>query len=151
MSRIFLAFAILALALFTACTTPRPLLPTDGSFKPPAEANFDERPEVVQLDKPGTYSRQGFTPPEFVQALPGSNAVSPRNNPGVFDAYVYFVVETDGRVRQVKLIVKSGTPEFDEVIQRDVQRWVFKPATMNGKPVAASFGQIFRVGVTTRQ
>jgi TonB family protein len=141
--------AACALALFslTACTTPRPPLPNDKTFQPPPEAHFNERPDALPFDQRYTHDPARFTPPVFLDELPGTNTVSPRGSLGLSDAYVYFVIEKDGRVRQVKLIIKTGQPDYDEAIERRVLRWRFKPATMDGQPVAVAAGRIFRLSV----
>lgn len=61
--------------------------------------------------------------------------------------HVYFVVEKDGRVRQVKIIVKTRSPELDEAIERLVQRWRYVPGQLDGQPVAVAMGQVIRLQV----
>lgn len=140
--------ATLALiGLLAACTTPRPPLPDDGSFVPPPEAHFNERPDAIVLDPRQPYDATRFRPPVYSHQVPGSQVVSPRNLPGPSDAYVYFVIEKDGHVRQVKVVVKTGQPELDESIERQVMRWRFTPGTLDGVPVAVATGTIFRLQV----
>ncbi|MEO8154273.1 MAG: TonB family protein [Rhizobacter sp.] len=147
MSRFHLSVGGLVVALLVACTTPRPLLPQDGSYQPPPEANFDERPDVIQINEHFTYDKRAFQPPVYVDSLPGGHVISARAAQGTSDAYVYYVIEKDGQVRQVKVVVKSGQPEVDEAIEHNVQRWRFRPATLNGEPVAVATGTIYRLSV----
>ena len=139
--------ALLVLSLLAGCTTPRPPLPDAGLYQPPPEANFDVRPDAIPFDSRYRYDPARFTPPAFLYDEPGSHAVSPRGSLGVSDAYIYFVIEKDGAVRQVKVIVKTGQPDYDESIARHVTHWHFKPGTLDGEPVAVATGYIFRLHV----
>jgi TonB family protein len=141
------SFVALCFPLLVACTVPRPPLPPLEQFVPPAEANFHERPEVIHFDPRQPYDRGRFAPPRFLHTEPGSNVVSPRNLPGASDAFAFFVIEKDGRVQQVKIIVTTGQPELDEAIENLVKRWRYAPGQLDGRPVAVAMGQIVRLKV----
>jgi TonB family protein len=147
MSHRLFGAALAALILMAACTTPRPPLPDDASFRPPPQAHFNERPDAIPFDQRYQHDPTRFTPPVFLEEIPGTNTVSARGSLGLSDAYVYFVIEADGRVRQVKVIIKSGQPDYDEAIERRVMRWRFRPATLDGVAVAVATGRIFRLNV----
>lgn len=55
------------------------------------------------------------------------------------------VVETDGSVREVKVLRSSGRPELDELYSNAVRTWKFSPAKSGGKSVAQAVHQPFRV------
>lgn len=147
MPRHSLLLVLSAFIILAACTTPRPPLPDDASFLPPPEAHFNERPDAVPFDPRHSYDPERFTPPVFLEEMPGTNTVSPRGSLGLSDAYVYFVIETDGHVKQVKLIIKTGQPDYDESVERRVMRWRFRPGTLDGNPVAVAAGRIVRLKV----
>ena len=54
---------------------------------------------------------------------------------------VEFTVQPDGHVDAVKVLQSKPGSVFDLAATTAVQRWVFAPATRNGKPVAASLRQ----------
>jgi protein TonB len=54
---------------------------------------------------------------------------------------VEFTVQPDGRVDAVKVLQSQPGSVFDLAATTAVQRWVFAPATRNGKPVAMSLRQ----------
>lgn len=54
---------------------------------------------------------------------------------------VEFTVQPDGHVGAVKVLQSKPGSVFDLAATRAVQRWVFAPATRNGRPVAASLRQ----------
>jgi protein TonB len=47
------------------------------------------------------------------------------------------LVNTDGRVEDVRIVAGSGYTELDQTAQRAVRSWRFSPALKNGSPVAA--------------
>ena len=47
------------------------------------------------------------------------------------------LVNTDGRVEDVRIVAGSGYAELDQTAQRAVRSWRFSPALKNGSPVAA--------------
>ena len=47
------------------------------------------------------------------------------------------LVEADGSVSQVAAVSRSGLPWLDQAIQRAVRTWTFRPAEVDGEPVAA--------------
>lgn len=47
------------------------------------------------------------------------------------------LVNTDGRVEDVRIVASSGYTELDQTAQRAVRSWRFSPALKNGSPVAA--------------
>ena len=47
------------------------------------------------------------------------------------------LVNTDGRVEDVRIVAGSGYSELDQTAQRAVRSWRFSPALKNGSPVAA--------------
>lgn len=48
-----------------------------------------------------------------------------------------FTIKQDG-VSSVKLLSSTGSTEVDEIAVSTLQRWKFKPATVNGKPVESA-------------
>ncbi len=48
-----------------------------------------------------------------------------------------FTIKRDG-VSSVKLLSSTGSTEVDEIAVSTLQRWKFKPATVNGKPVESA-------------
>lgn len=54
---------------------------------------------------------------------------------------VAFTGQPDGHVGAVKVLQSKPGSVFDLAATRAVQRWVFAPATRNGRPVAASLRQ----------
>lgn len=54
---------------------------------------------------------------------------------------VQFTVRPDGHVGAVKVLQSEPGSVFDLAATRAVQRWVFAPATRNGRPVAVSLRQ----------
>ncbi len=52
------------------------------------------------------------------------------------EVYLDFVVGVDGKTRDVR-VTKSLGSGLDEKSIEAVQRWTFKPGTVDGKPVAA--------------
>ena len=48
-----------------------------------------------------------------------------------------FVIKQDGE-SSVKLLSSTGSAEVDEIAVSTLQRWKFKPATVNGKPVESA-------------
>jgi len=49
---------------------------------------------------------------------------------------VIFVVDKEGKTREVQLVSSSGNPNFDRDAIDTVKHWTFKPAQKNGVPVA---------------
>ena len=47
------------------------------------------------------------------------------------------LVNTDGRVEDVRIVASSGYAELDQTAQRAVRSWRFSPALKNGSPIAA--------------
>ena len=47
------------------------------------------------------------------------------------------LVNTDGRVEEVRIVASSGYAELDQTAQRAVRSWRFSPALKNGNPIAA--------------
>ncbi|MHC1758096.1 MAG: energy transducer TonB [Negativicutes bacterium] len=47
------------------------------------------------------------------------------------------LVNTAGRVEEVRIVASSGYAELDETARQAVQSWRFSPALQNGSPVAA--------------
>lgn len=47
------------------------------------------------------------------------------------------LVNTDGRIEDVRIAASSGYSELDQTAQRAVRSWRFSPALKNGSPVAA--------------
>ena len=47
------------------------------------------------------------------------------------------LVNTDGRVEDVRIVASSGYAELDQTAQRTVRSWRFSPALKNGSPIAA--------------
>ena len=45
-------------------------------------------------------------------------------------------VGTDGSVLDVVVVQRSGSPLLDQTAVDTVRKWRFKPATVDGKPVA---------------
>ena len=54
---------------------------------------------------------------------------------------VEFTVQPDGHVDAVKVLQSKPGSVFDLAATTAVQRWVFAPATRNGRPVAVSLRQ----------
>ena len=52
-------------------------------------------------------------------------------------AIVSLIVDTDGEPRQVKIAQSSTIVCFDNAAIHTVEQYKFRPATRNGKPVAA--------------
>lgn len=50
---------------------------------------------------------------------------------------VEYLVHADGTVRDTVISEPSGSPRLDQAAVTIVRRWLFKPATENGKPVQA--------------
>jgi TonB family protein len=48
-----------------------------------------------------------------------------------------FSIEPNGKV-QVKLLTSSGSDEIDDITLNTLRRWKFKPAMLDGKPVAST-------------
>lgn len=48
-----------------------------------------------------------------------------------------FIIKEDGK-SSVKLLSSTGSAEVDEIAVSTLQRWKFKPATVNGKPVESA-------------
>ena len=48
-----------------------------------------------------------------------------------------FTIKQDG-ASSVKLLSSTGSAEVDEIAVSTLQRWKFKPATVNGKPVESA-------------
>ncbi len=48
-----------------------------------------------------------------------------------------FIIKQDGN-SSVKLLSSTGSAEVDEIAVSTLQRWKFKPATVNGKPVESA-------------
>ncbi len=48
---------------------------------------------------------------------------------------VQFIVDVEGNVKDVVVVASTGRGMFDEPARRAVSRWLFKPASRNGKPV----------------
>jgi TonB family protein len=48
-----------------------------------------------------------------------------------------FIIKQDGK-SSVKLLSSTGSAEVDEIAVSTLQRWKFKPATVNGKPVESA-------------
>lgn len=46
------------------------------------------------------------------------------------------LVKADGTAGAVEILTSSGYPLLDESARTTVQTWRFKPATIDGKPVA---------------
>jgi TonB family protein len=49
---------------------------------------------------------------------------------------LYIGVDEQGRVVEPKVTKSSGSPDFDRDAMSTVQRWRFKSATCDGKPVS---------------
>jgi protein TonB len=49
---------------------------------------------------------------------------------------VMFVVDKEGKTREVQIVTSSGNPNFDRDAIDTVKRWRFEPARKNGVPVA---------------
>lgn len=48
-----------------------------------------------------------------------------------------FIIRPDGK-SSVKLISSSGSPQVDDIALSTLQRWRFKPAMLNGRPVQST-------------
>ncbi len=48
-----------------------------------------------------------------------------------------FIIKQDGN-SSVQLLSSTGSAEVDEIAVSTLQRWKFKPATVNGKPVESA-------------
>jgi len=48
-----------------------------------------------------------------------------------------FLIKSDGNT-SVKLLTSSGSPEVDDIALHALQKWKFKPAELDGKPVDSS-------------
>ncbi len=48
-----------------------------------------------------------------------------------------FTIHETGKAK-VKLVTSSGNHEVDCIALRTLQRWIFKPAMLNGKPVISN-------------
>jgi TonB family protein len=75
----------------------------------------------------GVVQRLPEYPPEFVDALNG-----------YVEAYVrlHYKINTDGHVSDIEVISVVGPKKFADVTVRAVKNWVYKPATLDGQPVA---------------
>ncbi len=47
------------------------------------------------------------------------------------------LVGVDGKPIEVSVLKSSGIRKLDELAQRSVMKWLFKPATRDGQPVQA--------------
>ena len=108
-------------------TAPAPTPSAPGpalrsAHAPPARAEPQRTGPTVDADWRGN-PRPPY--PEVAQRLGEQGAVR-------IDVFV----GAEGRVLDVRLMQSSGSAVLDETALRTVRRWRFRPATVDGKPVA---------------
>jgi len=57
---------------------------------------------------------------------------------------VIFVVSTNGRTENIRILSSSSDGIFDRAAGRAIERWRFSPGTLDGKPVAVQVRQNIR-------
>ena len=100
-----------------------------------AHAEFPHRTDVLRGKADVIPAVIRRTMPELPQTI------------GPVDVEILFVlvVETDGSVREVKLLRSSGRPELDELYANALRSWQFTPGKSGGRSVAQAAHQLFRV------
>ena len=56
---------------------------------------------------------------------------------------VHFTITTQGTVSDPSVVNSSGDPDLDSAALLCMKAWLFKPATVNGQPVAASWTAVY--------
>ena len=114
-----LAIALSSFGPASAQDQPRAALPLlDRCSEKTPPPCIDKPPVVVRSPDPAY--------PKNTQKVKGQRGV-----------VLKVIVGTDGLVHDVQVIGSLG-PGFDEEAIKAVRRWTFKPASAQGKPVAAS-------------
>jgi TonB family protein len=106
--------------------------PSDAhkSSTPTSETALESLPKVCSKTNPppcATAPRKIYAPPATFSRLAGANVK------GV--CVLSAIVEPDGGTSHLHVIKGLGSV-LDEEAMRAVKMWKFKPATLNGKPVA---------------
>jgi periplasmic protein TonB len=151
------AGAILACAWVSACggepeqsqaaesaAVNEPAAVTAAPARPVAAAA--PRPEEVRVAAASAAAGGGtgrIVPPEAVlepppdwSRFPGSLVPGPA---GIYS----MKIDESGNVTDVR-VERSGNPEMDAAIVAALQKWRYKPATRDGKPIAVYYTQAFR-------
>lgn len=104
----------------------------DDAYSLTPLARSDEQPIAFDARQP---------PPNFTLPQPlTSHRVFPFDYPwedGHSGATtIKYVILSDGSIGQADIVASSGFPEIDAAALKVVRRWLFSPATLDGKPVA---------------
>lgn len=110
-----------------------------------SESLTSDLPHVVGLAK----KRK----PEVVSALaissPDPRYPSSAKRKGIeLDVKVNFVIDTQGRVKNIQFEKKNKVAYFRRAIRNAMQKWHFQPATQSGKPVESTMSKIFSFSLT---
>lgn len=60
---------------------------------------------------------------------------------------LFFVIEADGTVKDVKVLRSSGRTELDDLYVDAVRNWKYTPAKFNGRDVPQAVHQAFQVNL----
>jgi TonB family protein len=97
----------------------------------------DSHPEgSAEDDETPPEGGEDYTPPEPLETpLPPLSEVA--KGCKRFDTpYVEFTIRKDGKTEGHRFLQNTGCETADEIVMEYVKRWTFKPATVNGEPVA---------------
>jgi Gram-negative bacterial TonB protein C-terminal len=101
-----------------------------------ADGSISEPPEVNVLPCIGACANSTGAVPIFT---PGGDYSGTEAFQGV-DGLAAFLIEVglDGKVQSIKILQLLGPADLANSARQAVMRWVYKPATLNGKPVVQS-------------
>lgn len=110
-----------------------------GTAEWKAQSKIDEPIEVGRFEdgEPIYVVSGAVRPPQAIKTPDPDYPESARSQRQDGAMALQVIVDQGGYVRAVR-IARSGGPDFDQASAMAVSRWVFKPATLQDKPVAAT-------------
>jgi hypothetical protein len=147
-------FRDLAKAAVAAIPPSPPPTPTPAPDAAPGGGDPTARPAPAApvVDANHIYTADDadvVKPSPIVRALPTWMPSNPVDAKREFRGILELTIDEYGRITQATLR-KSVNPTYDGQLLKSIERWSFKPATKDGKPVKFLYSMDIHLGVATR-
>ncbi|HEX5720762.1 MAG TPA: TonB family protein [Thermoanaerobaculia bacterium] len=108
---------------------------TEPALPPPTERCVPD--QRLRLTSGATAPAVGTTPPRKIFGQMPKPAPMPSGSVST-ESMLDAVIDEDGCVRDIR-ICKGGEEGFDRAVREAISRWVFEPATVDGKPISVYY------------